>query len=144
MTLHLDARLLLLAVALLCLPGARRQKLIDPIPWEQPEIYEAEDFGALVPDRVLVVAGDPAPFDGWLLAGASFPRLAAACGETAGALDDCNANRRRDRYLADEIHASTVDGLKTCRASKPRDFAAGCGVCFGGAAVIGWAVEGAR
>lgn len=134
---------LLLAVALL-LPGARRVRLIDPIPWVEVTAYESDDLRDIVQARAKVVAGDPVPFDGWVLSGQDFARLVAAYEDLAAQLSATEEARRRDRYLADEIHASTVDGLKTCRANRPKDFVAGAGVGFAGCAAVGWAVSEGR
>lgn len=144
MTVQIDLRWILVAVSVLALTGAGRHRLIDPIPWEDVARYEPEDLRDVVKDRAKVLAGDPVPFDGWLLAGQGFARSVEAYEDASRALVACYRWRDEDRRFADRIHAATVEGLKTCRASKPRDFAAGAAVGFGACAGVGWAVEGAR
>lgn len=135
----------MLAVVALLL-GARPHRLVDPIPW--PELVE-ERFPAVsaVLGRtapVFLVAGDTVPHDGWLLAGAGYPRLGEQYRAQEAALEQCYWGRRGDRSDADAVHRSTIEGLKVCRANKPRDFAAGVGVGFGSCAAAGWIIEGAR
>ena len=129
----IDARLLLLAAVVLLCTGAQRHRLIDPIEWPDLDPYEPEDVRALVTASEAVVAGDPAPFD-----------VVAAYEETARALVQEQRGRRGDRWDADRMHGATIEGLAICRAAHPRTFAAGAGVGFGGCAVTGWILEGAR
>ncbi len=144
MRVQIDLRWVLVAVSVLALTGAGRHRLVDPIPWEEVTRYEPDDLREVVTDRAKLLAGDPAPFDGWLLAGQGFARSVEAYEDASRALGACYRWREEDRQFADRMHAATVEGLKTCRKSKPRDFAAGAAVGFGACAGVGWAVEGAR
>lgn len=141
--MRIDARLHLLLVAVLLLSGAQRQRLVDPIPWEPVEVYEADDPSAIVTATPLEV-GAPAPEAGWLLHGKSYPRIGAAYLDLMSAYKTMERGRRLDRWTCDEVHAATIEGLRVCRQAHPRTFAAGAAVGFGSCAGIGWAVEGAR
>lgn len=143
MTVTLDLRALLIAACVL-LMGADRQRLVDPIEWQEVAPYVADDLREIAPERVKVLAGDPAPFDGWLLAGGAFPRVVAAYDDAVGAYQTCARGRAEDRWFADRVHGATIEGLRTCRKSHPRTFAAGAAVGFGGCAATGWFIEGVR
>lgn len=146
MRVSIDARLILLLLVVLACTGARRHKLIDPIEWDELAVDTfppvADILGGTAP--VFVVAGETVPHDGWLLAGTGYPQFGAQYMAQGVALDTCNRGRRGDRWDADGMLESVIEGLKTCRAAHPRTFAAGCGVCFGGAAAAGWAIEAGR
>lgn len=144
MIVHIDARLLLIAAVVMLGTGAQRHRLIDPIEWGDLDPYAPEGLRELVTASAAVVAGDPAPFDGVCVAGDSMSRVVAAYEETARALEQEQRGRRGDRWDADRAHGGTIEGLRVCRANAPRVFAAGCGVCFGGAAAAGWAIEAGR
>ena len=144
MTIPIDVRLILIAAVLIWGTGAERHRLIDPIKWGELDPYQPEELRALVTESAKVVAGDAAPFDGVCVAGDSMARIVAAYDETARALRQEQRGRRGDRWDADGVHSATIEGLRICRQSKPRDFAAGVGIGFGGCAVSGWIIEGAR
>jgi len=143
-TIPIDVRLILIAAVLIWGTGAERHRLIDPIEWPELDPYQPEELSSLVTESAKVVAGDAAPFDGVCVAGDSMARIVSAYDETARALRQEQRGRRGDRWDADRMHQATIEGLKTCRASHPRTFAAGVGVGFGGAAATGWIIEGAR
>lgn len=144
MTITIDIRLVLLLASTLVLTGAKKHRLIDPIPWEEAARYVPKPLEDVVTDRAPALAGDPVPFDGWVLGGKSFSRVVESYEDTSRALKACYLWREQDRVFADRIHASTVEGLRACRNSKPRDFAAGAAIGFAGCAGVGWAVESAR
>lgn len=127
---------LLLLAAILLLPGARRQRLVDPIPFAEFTRYEpapGPDILGAQPIRVL--AGDTVPADGWLIPAGGYSRLAEGYDDASRALGACYDARELDRWLAAESMAGTIAGLKTCRAEGVRSFfvgtAVGYGVCSG-------------
>ena len=143
--MSVDVRWLLLACAVLLLGGAKRVRLIDPIEWQ--------DFTEFVPPTgseliggtaaALVLAGDLAPHDGWVLPGRAYPRLAEGYADLSKALDSCFLARRRDRAYADAVHAATIEGLRTARREQGRAYlmgvatgVGGCGAVIGGARAL--------
>lgn len=144
MVLRVDARWVLLALCVLCLTGAKRSRLIDSIQWVEPDEWQAPQLASVISESISVVAGEAVPFDGVLLAGDSAYRVQSAYDDAVRAEASCQRWRREDRYFADRVHGAVVEGLKTCRKSKIRDFGAGIGVGFAGCAGIGWAVESRR
>lgn len=144
MVIRVDTRWVLLALCVLFLTGAQRNRLVDPIQWVEPEQWRAPQLKSVISESIAVVAGEAVPFDGVLLAGDSAYRVQVAYDTAVKAEASCQRWRREDRYFADRVHGAVVEGLKTCRKSKIRDFGAGVGVGFAGCAGIGWAVESRR
>jgi hypothetical protein len=143
--MSVDVRWLLLACAVLLLGGAKRVRLVDPIEWAEFVEFAPPTGSELVGGTAaaLVLAGDLAPHDGWVLPGRSFHRLAEGYTELSKALDSCYIERRRDRFYADAVHGSTIEGLRTARREQGRAYlmgvatgVGGCGAVIGGARAL--------
>lgn len=122
-----------------CTPALHKFARID---WTPVEPYAGPDLRDLVGTTPApVVAGDPAPFDGFVVTADDWKRVRDEVARLQGALEDCYAQGRGDRILADAAVEYKVELLRGCEVRAREAFLAGCGICAGGAAALDRVVD---
>lgn len=122
-----------LALALLLLTGCGSPRLTEAIQFDPLPRYEAPELAELVAtEPAPLLAGDAAPFDGFLFSGDDWRRIKGEIDRLKQALGIMEAQAQDDRWWFRQRDSALIEALKACRQQQPRAFAAGIGVGFGG------------
>lgn len=134
---RLNALALVLAIQVGCAP-----RLVDPIRWTPIERYSPAPLEDLVAvDPVALLAGDPSPFDGWVLTPADWSRIKAELRRAADAAADCYGQVDDDRAFCSLVDAAQDEALRTCREGTWRAYGAGVGTGAAACGAIGFGLN---
>lgn len=123
-------------LALLLLLSGCAPRLIDPIQFQPYERYPVHDLRELVgTEPAPLLAGEPAPFDGWLLAEADWQRLKDELRERGDRLEDAYGQVDDDRAYCSQVDAAEDEALRVCREGHWRAFGTGVVAGFGACGV---------
>jgi len=130
----------LIVLALLLTGCAAPARLVDPIRWEPFDRYHAEAVQALVTtEPVRLLAGDQAPFDGFLMTRDDLQRLKDELRRCAARLDDAYGQVDNDRAHCSQMDGAQDEALRVCREGQTRAYGAGVGTGMGLCGAIGFA-----